>query len=1052
MTRQLTLWNKLVLMGIGGATLWAAAPPARLITRRDSVIGTHAIASNGAFDATTSTWAEVAANSGPPVKARDTITVYEVDGLTQTNRPITFGRPFMEGEIANCPEPLVAGEPSLSWQADVKNRWPDGSVKFAVISLIDTISAKHSITISFRSSTSCNNKGYITTSSSPSFSAFNSGNYDAQIKVTPGAGTSNAAPVTVSAKTMLAASDPGANTFGDCKNDYWLQGPVVTAVIVQDCTSAMTYDFGWKWNATNMASDGSHSSYTATNKYASFHPMFILYFYPSINAVECEEIIENDWNGKIQDQLADFDFLTDDAGGSLHSHWSRTGARIIPGVAAKVTNSLLPVISTAQLTSSQANFTANDTGMSVCLTKSGYSNPVCGTIRSVSNSTTAVMALPTLDGMWAGGSRLAAYVDLESAATRHRKTFWSGDAPGHIRIDYNFPYLIATKALPNYDLVNASINPRNGYYPSGKCCDYGYDGWILTDRGEIGGFSGITGGYAAVLEGAPLQRADLALLYNMKDCGSPNGKCAVALQQLSGVSALGDLLAHARSDSEAVTKYDVTGGGGLWDDFGGIPFHFRESRTTASGNGFNGIATGNTVPCYYVSQFENKNATYNATLNPTSFSQCLGGGDGNVTDPAGPNSSIGRAPSVYAHSDLGAGQGTLGVSAVGSVLSPPYGWDVVQEGPYHWLDYAYIPYLLTGDPYYLENEYQSAAFQPNFSSGYNGIFGLYNGHYVLRWLAWGMQSASRSAFIAPDGTADQAYWISIINSNIEFVEGALGVTGTKLTPVRSQGNFSASGIINNFNVNSANRWDLGRYNEINGTACATLGSGSCIVIPSGLHQWSQGFCENSNPGLNHSTVSAVAQYWMYWYNNVVFGEMRDMGFNQAAAVQNQMGQFLEGMVLSPTNNPWYGVASYETPVTRGASASCTDAIGRNLPFYTRYGGSTGIFGGWVSTYGNPTTTTRQGNFSFSPPSGGTTTGNFPCSDHGYSLLARAAGTFLPVYGVNETDADGTYSPDAAWSWLDANVPYFGNAAYRRLPGDCLAGSDTQIKWALAPRH
>ena len=1047
---QHPLLNKLALIGVAGAMLWVAYPLAKLIAIHNSGIGGPAIASAVADGMGRSTSAMAGANAELPVKVHNTLTVYEVDGKTQTNRPITFGRPFAEGEVADCPEPLVSGSPAASWQADVKNRWPDGSAKFAVVSLIATITAKHSVTISFQSSPSCNNKGFITTSSSPSFSTFNQGNYDAEIKVTPGAGASSARSVIVSAKTMLAASDPGANMFGDCKNDYWLQGPVVTAVIVQDCTAAMTYDFGWKWNATNMASDGSHSSYTTTNKYASFHPMFILYFYPSINAAECEEIIENDWNGKIQDQLADFDFLTDDAGGSLRSHWSRTGARIIPGVAAKVTNSLLPVVSIAQLASSQANFTASDTGMSVCVTKSGYSNPVCGTIRSVINNTTAVMALPTLDGMWEGGSGLTAYMDLQSAATRHRKTFWSGDAPGHIRIDYNFPYLIATKALPNYDLVNAYINPHNGYYPSGKCCDYGYDGWVLTDRGEIGGSSGITGGYAAVLEGAPLQRADLALLYNMGDCGSSNGKCAVALQQLSGASAIGDLSTHAKSDSGSVTRYDVSGGGGLWDVFGGVPFHFRESRTAATRNSFNGVATGNVISCYYVSQFENKNATYSETLNPSSSSQCLGGGDGNVPDPSGPNSSVGRAPSLYAHSDLGAGQGTLGPAPVGSLLNPPYGWDVEGEGAFHWLDYAYLPYLLTGSPFYLENEYQSASFQPNFSSGYNGIFSLYNGHYIIRWLAWGMQSASRAAFIAPDASADQAYWMSVVNSNIEFMEGALSVTGTKLTPAKSQGNFASTGAVSRFNVDAANRWDLGRYNEITGTACATTGSGSCAIVPSRLHQWTQGFCDNNYPAIDHSKTSAVLQYWMYWYNNVVFGEMRDMGFNQAAAIQNQMGQFLEGMLLSPTNNPWYGIASYESPVTTGPSSACKDGIGQNLPFFVRYGGSSGIFGGWIRGYGNPTTP-NQGSFSFTPPPGGITTGNFPCADHGYSLLARAAGSFLSSYGVDETDADGTYKSVAAWNWLNTNVPYFGNTAYRKLRDDCVPGSDIQIKWALAPR-
>jgi Putative Ig domain len=976
---------------------------------------------------------------GNPANVSDTLTIYEVDGTAQAARPVTFGRVFAQGEIVQCPQPLVGGAGVSAWQADIKNRWPDGSVKFAVISLIAGLNSASSATVSFQNSATCNNTGYISTSSTPSFATFNNGNWDAQIKVSAAGSTS----VTTSAKTMLAASDPGGNTYGDCKNDYWLQGPVVTAVIVQDCTAAMSADFGWSWNGSTMSAPAAGSAATA-----SFHPMFILYFYPSINAVQAEEIIELPWNGKVQDQLADLSFSTEDSSGALHARWSRTGARVIAGVAASVSLQAPPSVSTATLTATGANFSSNDVGMPVCVMATYSSYPNCGTIQSVMNATTVVMALPTGSG-WGGGSGLTAWLDLQSAASRHRKTFWSGTAPGHIRIDHNFAYLIATKALPSYDLVNAFVNPANGNYPSGKCCDFGWSGWINTDRGEIGGFSGENADYAAVLEGAPLRRQDLAYLYNMSTCGSASSACAEAWQQLTGTTALGDLSTHAGLDGSATTQYDVNGGGGEWDNFGNVPFHFRESRSAPSAGGGNGL-TG-TANCFYVSQFENKNATLGTTLNASAFSQCLGGGDGNVADPTGPNNATGKVISVHAHSDTATASNTFGPSAVGSALDPLAGYAVADEGQYHWLDFSYLPYLLTGSPYYVDSMYQSSAYEmmsnPNYLNS-AGIFNLYNSNYIFRWYAWAMQTTGRAAFVAPDGSAEQAYFTSVVNSNLEFVEGALGVAGTTLTPSASQGGFATSGTVTNYNVNAANRWDLGRYTAI-GLNCTTGGSGSCAILPSNLHQWAQGGCVSyvATPSyFNNANTSSFAQYWMYNYIGVVLGELRDMGYSQAASVDTQTMQFLEGMTLSPTGNPWLNLASYEAPLTSGNSSSCPGDTGVALPFFTRYGGSTGLFSGYSSAVGSPN------NFSAAPPSGGISTGNFPCADHGYSLLARASGTYLLAYGANEADADGTYTPSAAWTWLNGNVPYFGNSPYQALSAECVTGSDLQIKWALTPRQ
>ncbi len=61
----------------------------------------------------------------------NSITVQSTSGATQTNRPITIGRFFADGEIppGQCAQPQINGSllSSTQWQCDAKNHWPDGS-------------------------------------------------------------------------------------------------------------------------------------------------------------------------------------------------------------------------------------------------------------------------------------------------------------------------------------------------------------------------------------------------------------------------------------------------------------------------------------------------------------------------------------------------------------------------------------------------------------------------------------------------------------------------------------------------------------------------------------------------------------------------------------------------------------------------------------------------------------------------------------------------------------------------------------------------------------
>ncbi len=191
----------------------------------------------------------------PPVS--DTLRIYETSGKTQANRPVSIARAFRQGEIAQFAQASINGNPVLT-QCDVKNRWSDGSLKYAIVSfVVPNLPGKGSVVVSFSNQATGNNAGYAAKDDLLGKEY----DYDATTEM-----NSNGAQ-TVSAREMLAK---GAFR-------YWLQGPIVTAVIVEDRTPARSFDkdFG----------DGSKA----------LHPIFESWFYPASKKVFVGYTVENMW-------------------------------------------------------------------------------------------------------------------------------------------------------------------------------------------------------------------------------------------------------------------------------------------------------------------------------------------------------------------------------------------------------------------------------------------------------------------------------------------------------------------------------------------------------------------------------------------------------------------------------------------------------------------------------------------------------------------------------------------------------------------------------------
>ena len=180
--------------------------------------------------------------------AANTITITNKSGSIRTNYPLQFGRPFVQREILNYPQVKINGLPART-QADVKNRWPDGSVKFAVIAaIIPSLPANGNVVLTFADQPSGNNAPIAAADLQAQFPDF-----DAVIKISGAAvGKANS----VSARQMLAD--------GNCKP--WTSGPVAQTMICADRSEKRVYDMG-------------------SDQWRSLHPEFVVTFWPATKQV-----------------------------------------------------------------------------------------------------------------------------------------------------------------------------------------------------------------------------------------------------------------------------------------------------------------------------------------------------------------------------------------------------------------------------------------------------------------------------------------------------------------------------------------------------------------------------------------------------------------------------------------------------------------------------------------------------------------------------------------------------------------------------------------------
>ncbi len=316
-----------------------------------------------------------------------------------SNMPFQISRFFTAGEIPGVPGAVVDGQPAPT-QADIKTRWPDGSVQHAILSFPITLGSGGSAEVGFTNREPSKPAPGLTREAMLS----NDYNLNAIFEISSGDGPAR----TISVRDLLAE--------GNFR--YWLSGPLVTQVIVEEKGTGLKHDLDW-------------------NGVKSFHPIFVLTFYTGQPGVKVEFIAENTW----MDRLQDLNY----------------------SVVLKTGRDPAPVFEKKDF--------------------------------------------------------------LHAARSRWRKTFWSGPALPPLLVDHNLPYLIQSRALPNFDL---SISL------SGSAVGDELNAFQKTDKGELGGsclyakYFPTTGGRGDL---GPFTRWDMRYLYTfdhkleqvVKSCAEVSG-------------------------------------------------------------------------------------------------------------------------------------------------------------------------------------------------------------------------------------------------------------------------------------------------------------------------------------------------------------------------------------------------------------------------------------------------------------------------------------------------------------------------------------------------
>ena len=231
--------------------------------------------------------------------AIDTAVLTNERAAAEENYPLQFGRAFIRGEIQHAPQVKINGA-VVPTQADIKTRYADGSVQFAILSLIvPRIGGGEKMHLSFSDQPEVASQPLAAEQMlSPKFG------FDAAFQVSNETLKPGVSKV-ISARDMLSKA-------GSCADDvaktptalcsYWVKGEVATTIILGDHSTNRAYDFGFASSATPV------------------RPLFNITFWPKINAFTVRYIAEISNTEAIQDDFYAVRLSYGQEGNIVYSH------------------------------------------------------------------------------------------------------------------------------------------------------------------------------------------------------------------------------------------------------------------------------------------------------------------------------------------------------------------------------------------------------------------------------------------------------------------------------------------------------------------------------------------------------------------------------------------------------------------------------------------------------------------------------------------------------------------------------------------------------------
>jgi hypothetical protein len=886
-----------------------------------------------------------------PVGPANTMTVSDASGSGETDYPLQFGRPFLDGAIPSgqLPQVLVNGTP-VPTQADVKKSWPDGSVMYAVVAaVIPSIPANGSVTLGFEPSTADSN--------TPLTAAQMEGsnyNFDAAMQLAK----PTSAVLTSAAETGNTLAQWQAITNGGFT--ITLNGTVehVTGINMSSLASnwsnfasLLTANFPAGLTYSSVAGSGvtvlatSASGPSATLSYGSA---------PTDGSQDISAML-----GILQSQGATLSSPGSSVTGSADARTMLKNGDYKLWTSGPVAQTIILGDDTPTakydiglgdgFTPFRPHFEA---------TFWPATNQVFVRAIGENDKTTQLEDIGPYNLTITGGASSPATEDTTTGFTQPAMTvwtdkFWLGGTPNaQVNVNYNLAYLESTRFVPNYD-TSVTI-------PAATIASDYASWWNNGNNAPITGSGGWQPGMettGARPDIGPEPSWDAAWLYT------------------------GDW----RMAQAALGNADLAG---AW------PVNTRETDPDMRLNRADAIpASGQT------------GSGYGYPISTT---------DRNWLGP----STGGEADFLYYNSDYSTPPNKLGV--VGTItINESAGQDAngwVFDAP-HEPSPFFVPYLLTGDPFYLREMENWEAYDATQNDGgegtYNGVGSQFRGptgseggaDAEERGDAWTIRSRAETAFIVPDSDPFKTYVTTLLNEDLARWEGAFGITGTPYTGTTEE------------------MW-AAKYGNPEG---GPVGSASPIG------QWS---ADNSTPTIEgligaaetDSNVGAFNDPWMEHYIGYALGRAYELGF-AAQGLLNFVGEYETGLIDTSGYPDLLG--NYEEPSTTSAGAWLASWPAYIATYETPFLTGNGYTGG-----------AAQG--SVPQQFGSVSGGEGELYNQGYDAYAWAAMAGLVNAGVS-----GAAQAEA---WLNTNVyqPILNSGSWAADPSwDIVPRTDTHTLPAVA---